>query len=283
MLSHAMGTYKLKPQQFKTMEVSFLLPLHVHCGSVGQTLLSLDTQGAKLLTYHWPKQVARPSVTSKGTGKSNPTECLEGKKFRDIGQLLKDHHALQEPTPDFIHGDSCWKVTAGVCGSLPGAGSPGDWVQSRSLWSHVSLTAMHKLFQKPRTNSAISRLTIPVSPEDTQEGSFLLSEIMTNIQGPQFSEVLSFLTHLFIYSFTWQILYLLRPAVCQALFYLQRYSNNQDRHGPCLLRFDNWAEKAVDYSGGEWALGSDHALGFHHLLATLGKFLNLSVPQTYHL
>lgn len=52
MLSHAMGTYKLKPQQFKTMEVSFLLPLHVHCGSVGQTLLSLDTQGAKLLTYH---------------------------------------------------------------------------------------------------------------------------------------------------------------------------------------------------------------------------------------
>ena len=52
MLSHAMVTYKLKSQQFKTIEVSFLLTLHVHCGLVGQTLLILDTQGAKLLAYH---------------------------------------------------------------------------------------------------------------------------------------------------------------------------------------------------------------------------------------
>lgn len=57
MLGGALVTYGPKSQQFQTIEVCFPLALQVHNGLVGQASLILVTQGARLLTFHWPKHI----------------------------------------------------------------------------------------------------------------------------------------------------------------------------------------------------------------------------------
>lgn len=87
-----------------------------------------------------------------------------------------------------------------------------------------------------------------------KERSFLLCEITTNLQGPQFSEVLLSSTHSFIPFLVKYCTY--RDLLC-AKYYLI-YNIAITKTDIVLASLTVGAEKAVDYNGGEWILESDH-------------------------
>lgn len=127
----------------------------------------------------------------------------------------------------------CW-----VHGSLPG------WLGTvlfsvGSCFTHRDAQALLETQNKCsclKVQPYLSALRTP------KEGSFLLREIMTNLQGPQFSEVLSSSAHSFIHFLVKYCTYRDLLAMCQVLSHLQ-CSHNQDRHSLC--QFDSWGQKGL--------------------------------------
>lgn len=165
--------------------------------------------------------------------------------------------------------------------SLPGPRSLGDEMQPHSAGAHSSLPDPQPL---PETEDKPSRLKalLFLHPVRThEEESCIPSEVLTDIQGPQPSKVLSSLTHPFIYAFTQQMQYLLRPAAHQALLCSQQRSNNRCVSACSDLTVGRARQFPAGLEKGPWRPPTHQ--GLHHLLATLGKFLKFSLPQSYHL
>lgn len=116
-------------------------------------------------------------------------------------------------------------------------------------------------FTRNPEQSQMSRgAAVPLSPENTQRGSFLPWEIATNLQGPPFSEVLLSSTHSFIPFLVKYCAY--RDLLCAECYLI--YNIAITKRGIVLASLTVGAEKAVDYNGGERVLESDHPLGLPH-------------------
>lgn len=137
------------------------------------------------------------------------------------------------------------------------------------------------LLENPEINACLKVQPCLSALRTPKEGSFLLREITTNLQGPQYSEVLSPSAHSFIHFLSNTVLTetCLQCAKCYLI-----YSIAITKTDIVFANLTVGEEKVVDYNGEERVLESTHPLGLPHSQQPwVSKFLNLCVPQTNHL